>query len=137
VTFDEFAVPVGVVGYDPRWIPGEVSSDFGQFSGWQRDAGITVAPGASIIIRDDIEDLELLSVRAAFFERVDVEAYLEPESTSEVNTVNVQRRSAGAKGRIGIPVDLEPGLYVMEVVAAMQTPCVEIEAYEVVSVEVR
>jgi hypothetical protein len=137
VTFDALTVPIDVIGYSPRWFEGEFTSDFGQFSGWDRDAGITVARDASIVMREDVDELSLISVRAAFFNRADVEAYLDPDSTNEVNTVDVQRRSAGVKGRIGIPVRLDPGRYVMEVASLMQTRCADLQAYSVVSLDVR
>jgi hypothetical protein len=138
VTFDTLSVPLGVSGWSARWQPDAAGvDDFPQFSGCDSATSVTVAQGASIVLREAIDDLSLLSLRAAFFERADVEAYLDPDSTSELNSVNIQRRSAGEKGRIGIPVNLDPGSYVMEVQGTSQTSCFDLQTYAVISVEVR
>lgn len=137
VAYDTLQVPIGAYGWSGRWVPGEAVDDFPQFSGWDRDAALVVAPRASIVLRESTEDLSLLSVRAGIYLRAEVEAYIEPGSSTELNVFDVQRRSAGPLGRIGIPAPLEPGRYVFEVQGDAQTACLNLDTYQVISVEVR
>ena len=115
---------------------GNAVDDFPQFSGWDQVSSVAVQTGTSIVLRESIDDVSLISVRASFYRREDVEAYLDPNSTIELNTVDIQRRSAGAKGRIGIPVTLDPGRYVMEVQGEAQTSCLNLQTYQVISIDV-
>ena len=137
VTYDTITVPLGVTGWSGRWFEANGVDDFPQFSGWDPDAGIVVAPGASIVLRESVDGLALVSVRAGIYLRDEVEAYIEPGSSTELNVYDVQRRSAGPLGRIGIPAPLEPGRYVFEVQGEAQTSCLDLDTYEVISVEVR
>ena len=136
VSYDAVDVPVGITGWSARWTPGEAGGDFAQFSGWDRTRSVAATTGTSIVLRESIDDLSLVSVRAAFYERDDVEDYLDPSSTIELNSVDIQRRSAGEKGRIGIPINVEPGRYVMEVQGEAQSPCLNLQTYQVISVDV-
>jgi hypothetical protein len=136
VAYDTLEVPIRITGWSGRWMLGNAVDDFPQFSGWDQVSSVAVQTGTSIVLRESIDDVSLISVRAAFYRREDVEAYLDPDSTIELNTVDIQRRSAGAKGRIGIPVTLDPGRYVMEVQGEAQAPCLNVQTYQVISVDV-
>ena len=129
------SVPLGIVGWSGRWIVANGVDDVPRLGPFDRNDPIApVAPGASIVIRESIDDLDLLSVRAAFFTRADVLDHVDGE---EIDAVDVLRRTAGPKGRIGIPAPLDAGSYVIELQGQSQTSCLSLDTYEVVSVEVR
>jgi hypothetical protein len=137
ITVGTLSVPIGIVGWSGRWIAAAADDEIAQFSGWNRNAVITVDPEALISVREAIDDLALLSVRAATFRRADVDAFLSPDSTGDLPAVSVTTRSVNAKGRVNIPAPAESGRYVVEIQASWQTSCVTLQTYEVVSVTVR
>lgn len=130
-------VPLIITGWTGRWIADAGASDIPEFAGWDRDSAATAAPGASVVLSEAIADLALVSIRASTYLRADVVAYLEPDSTDDLGTLAVVRRPANAKGRAGIPVPLEPGSYVIEIEGVWLTPCLSLETYTAVSVDVR
>lgn len=137
VTVGTVDVPLIITAWTGRWITGAGASDSPEFSGWDPDNAATAAPGASVVLSETLADLQLVSIRASTFRQADVLAYLEPDSTEELGTYAVVRRTANAKGRAGIPMPLEQGSYVIEIEGVWLTPCVNLETYTAVSVEVR
>jgi len=137
VTVGTVDMPLLVTGWSGRWILGAGAADIPEFAGWDRDATAVAAPGASIVLSETLAELQLVSIRASTFLRADVIAYLEPDSTDELGTVAVVRRPANARGRAGIPVPLDPGRYVIAIEGVWLTPCLSLETYGAVSVQVR
>jgi hypothetical protein len=137
IQFETVEVPLAIVGWSGRWIVANGVTDGPQFEPWERDAVIATAPGASVVVRHAIDDLQLQSIRTAMYERDVVEAYLEPDSTTELTTYDSIRRSAGPLGRVGIPAPLEAGRYVFEAQGTWQTSCLSLVTYNTVSVDVR
>jgi hypothetical protein len=137
ITVGTLSVPIGIVSWSGRWIAAAADDVIPQFAGWDRNAVITVDPEALISVREAIDDLGLLSVRAATFHRADVDAFLSPDSTGDLPAVSVTTRPVNPKGRVNIPAPADSGRYVIEIQATWQTSCLNLETYEVVSVTVR
>ena len=137
VQLDTIDVQLGIVGWSGRWIPAVATDEIPRFAGWDQGETLTVEPGASVVLREAVDDLRLVSIRVTFYDRADVLAYLDPSSTDDVTTLDVIRRNAGAQGRAGIPAPLDPGRYVFEVVGVWQTSCLNLDTYAVIGVDVR
>ena len=135
--YGTLAVPLEIVSWGGRWIPASGETDVPQFEPWVRDGIVESAPGAAVVVRHAVEDLQLLSVRTWIYERAVVEAYLEPDSSTELSTYGSDRTNAGSRGRVNVPAPLELGSYVFESQATWQTPCLNLVTYSVVSVAVR
>jgi hypothetical protein len=128
---------INIVGWSGRWMSASGIDDFPAFSGWDRDVSIAVAPEANVTIRESVDDLGLLSVRASTFRTPEVIAYLGPDSSGNPESVKVTTRSVNVNGRVNIPAPLEPGSYVFELESAWQTACLTLDTYHVVTVEVQ
>lgn len=130
-------VPLGIVGWSARWLPAVATDEIPRFAGWDQDATQQAAPGASLVLREEVADLRLVSIRVTFYDRAEVVEYLQPDSTNDPTTLDVIRRNAGPQGRAGIPAPLDPGRYVYEIVGVWQTSCLDLDTYAVVGVDVR
>lgn len=137
ITVGSLAFPIEIVGWSGRWLVANGADDFPEFSGWDRARSFSVAPEANVSIREAVDDLALLTVRASIFHREDVIAYLEPDSSTSLRSVAVITRSVNTSGRVNIPAPRSPGLYVFELQSSWQTSCLTLETYHVVSVEVQ
>jgi hypothetical protein len=129
-------IPLIVTGWSGRWVPGAGASDVPQFAGWDQAHAVTAAPGALVVVSETVDDLALQGIQVSIYLRADVLAFLEPDSTGELDTLAFIHRNAGPKGRTSIPAPLEPGRYVLEVVGTWLTPCLSLETYSPFSLEV-
>ncbi|HET7182183.1 MAG TPA: hypothetical protein VFI15_08140 [Candidatus Limnocylindrales bacterium] len=137
ITIGGIAEPLDVYMWNTRWTPGAGTSDFGTlFPNWDRDTVITAAPGENVAVREKVDDLQLISVRAGIYHRADVDAYFGGGAAEDLDPVTVVRRDVNPKGNINIPAPLEPGLYVFDVDASWLTSCFELQTTRSVSVRV-
>lgn len=136
IQLDSMRVPLVIVSWSERWLDSQFVDEIPQFAGWDRDATLEVAPDQSIVLRESVDDLRLVSVRVVVYDRANVIEFLDPDSTVEAETVDVIRRNAGPLGRAGIPAPIDPGRYVFEVQAVWQTSCLNLESYAVIGVDV-
>ena len=136
ITVGTRQLPINIVGWTGRWMAASSIDDFAAFDGWDRSVSIAVAPEANVTVREAVDDLGILSVRASIFRRAEVIAYLEPDSSGNLQSVKVTTRPVYVNGRVNIPAPLEPGSYVFELESAWQTACLTLDTYHVVTVEV-
>jgi hypothetical protein len=137
ITIGGVSEPLDIYSWQTRWMPGNGIDDFGTlFPNWNRDTVITVAPGANVAVREKVDTLELVSVRAAIYRRADVDAYFELGSTQEVDPVTVVRRSVNPNGNVNVPAPLDRGSYVFAIDATWLTSCFELHTFRTVSVKV-
>jgi hypothetical protein len=97
---------------------------------------ISVAPGANVAVRENVDDLHIVNVRASIYRRADVDAYFGPNSTQDVDPVTIVRRDVNLKGNVNIPAPLEPGTYVFDIDATWLTSCFQLQTTRSVSVKV-
>jgi hypothetical protein len=135
ITIGGIDEPLDVYGWSTRWTPGNGVTDFGQlFPNWDRDVVITVAPEAFVAVREKVDELQLVSVRASIYQRADVDDYFVTDELPD--PVTVVRRSVNPNGNVNIPAPLEPGSYVFDIDATWLTPCFELQTTRTMSVEV-
>jgi hypothetical protein len=137
VTIGTLVAPLTVVGWSGRWILGNGATDVPQFAEWDDARAVVAAPETSIVIRESVDDLAMVSIQVSIYRRGDVLAYLDGGSTGELETLTFLRRTPGPLGRTSIPAPLDRGRYVVEMTGSWLTSCLSVESYSVVSVEVR
>jgi len=135
ITIGGLSEPLDIISWQTRWMPGNGVDDFGTlFPNWDRGAVITVAPGANVAVREKVDGLDLVSVRAPIYARADVDTYFETDAFPD--PVTVVRRNVNPKGNVNIPAPLDPGSYVFDVQATWRTSCFELQTTRSVSVKV-
>ena len=137
ITIGGVPEPLDVYGWSARWTIGNGVDDYGTlFPNWDRSVVITVAPEAFVAVREKVDDLHLVSVRASIYNRADVDAYFAPNSSQEIDPVTVIRRDVNPSGNVNIPAPLDPGTYVFDIDATWLTSCFELNTTRSVSVKV-
>lgn len=127
--------PLDIFGWSTRWTSGDGVVDFATlFPNWDRNAVITVAPGANVPVRESVDDLRVVYVTAPIYRRADVDAYFDTDVAPE--SVAIVKRPVNAKGYVNIPAPLEPGDYVFDIHAEWLTACFELSTTRSVSVKV-
>jgi hypothetical protein len=127
-------VPIGIVSWSGRWIDAAAIDEVPQFAGWDSAISTTVAPGATMNVKDVLDGVDFTFLRFAFYERADVLAWLEG-SLVEISTVDLVRKNPSSTGGVEVPLDFAPGQYVVEIQGTWQTPCLTLESYVAVSVD--
>ena len=135
ITIGGITEPLDVYGWSTRWTPGNGATDYGTlFPNWDRSVVITVAPEGLVAVREKVDGLQLVSVRASIFTRADVDTYFLTDEFPD--PVTVVRRNANPNGNVNIPAPLEPGNYVFDIDATWLTSCFELNTSRTVSVKV-
>ena len=127
-------IPIGIVGWSGRWTDAAAIDEVPQFAGWDTAIGVTVPAGATMNVKEVLDGTDYTLLRFAFYERADVEAWLEG-SLGEISSVDVVRKNPSATGGVEVPLDFAPGQYVVEIQGTWQTPCLELDSYAVLSVQ--
>ena len=128
-------IPIGIVAWSGRWTDASAIDEVPQFAGWDTSISATVAAGQNLPVRDSLGDgIDYQTLRFAFYRRADVEAYL-AGTLDEVSSVDVVRKNPSATGGVSVPLEFEPGQYVVEIQGTWQTPCLTLDSSTAVSVD--
>ncbi|HJP89146.1 MAG TPA: hypothetical protein VJ850_08945 [Candidatus Limnocylindrales bacterium] len=135
ITIGGLDEPLDVDAWSARWSIGNGVDDYGTFfPNWAKTDLVTVGPGVFVPVREKVDELHLVSVRASIYDRADVDASI--DSNGDVDPVTVVRRDVNPNGNVNIPAPLDPGNYVFVVEANWLTNCFEIHTTRTIAVKV-
>ncbi len=128
-------IPIGIIAWSGRWIDASAIDEVPQFAGWDTSISTTVPAGENLPVKDTLGDgIDYVTLRFAFYRRADVEAYL-AGTLDEISTIDVVRKNPSATGGVSVPLEFEPGPYVVEIQGTWQTPCLNVDSSTAVSVD--
>ncbi len=128
-------VPIGIVAWTGRWTDASAIDEVPQFAGWDTSIAASVAAGENLPVKDTLGDgIDYLTLRFAFYQRADVEAYL-AGTLDEISSVDLVRKNPSATGGVSVPLEFAPGAYVVEIQGTWQTSCLNLDSYTAVSVD--
>ncbi len=128
-------IRIGIIAWSGRWIDASAIDEVPQFAGWDTSISTTVPAGENLPVKDTLGDgIDYVTLQFAFYRRADVEAYL-AGTLDEISTVDVVRKNPSATGGVSVPLEFEPGPYVVEIQGTWQTPCLSVDSSTAASVD--
>ena len=128
-------IPIGIVAWSGRWTDASAIDEVPQFAGWDTSISATVPAGENLAVKDTLGDgIDYQTLRFAFYDRADVSAYL-AGSLDEISSIDVVRKNPSATGGVSVPLEFEPGPYVVEIQGTWQTPCLNVDSTTAMSID--